>query len=332
MLNGTLADIAKRNNMPFDQLPQSLAQEGIDYRDFRDDIRKQMTIQLLRQRDVLGRINVSPRELETFLARQQSAPDRNAEYNVSHILISVPVSATPEQIQTRDARAREAFEKARAGEDFAQLAVTYSDSSTNIEGGSLGWRRGAQLPSIVGEQISRMQAGDVSEPIRTPSGFHIFRLNEVRGGLQQSVQSQVRARHILLQTNELEDDQTLRQRLSAIRERVLKGEDFAAIAAVTSQDPGSAADGGDLGWAPPGAYAPEFAKQVETLSENEISQPFQSEYGWHIVQLLGTRMHDVTDDMRRQQAFAQLREAKAEEETELWLRRLRDEAFVDYRM
>jgi peptidyl-prolyl cis-trans isomerase SurA len=332
MLNGTLADIAKRNNMPFDQLPQSLAQEGIDYRDFRDDVRKQMTLQLLRQRDVLGRINVSPRELETFLARQQSAPDRNAEYNVSHILVSVPVSATPEQIETRDARAREVFEKARAGEDFAQLAVTYSDSSTNIEGGSLGWRRGAQLPSIVGEQISRMKAGEVSEPIRTPSGFHIFRLNEVRGGMQQSVQSQVRARHILLQTNELEDDETLRQRLSAIRERVLKGEDFAAIAAVTSQDPGSAADGGDLGWAPPGAYAPEFAKQVQELSENEISQPFQSEYGWHIVQLLGTRMHDVTEDMRRQQAFAQLREAKAEEETELWLRRLRDEAFVDYRM
>jgi peptidyl-prolyl cis-trans isomerase SurA len=332
MLNGTLADIAKRNELPFDQLPQSLAQEGIDYRDFRDDIRKQMTLQLLRQRDVLGRINVSPRELETFLARQQSAPDRNAEYNVSHILVSVPVTATPEQIEARDARARDVFEKARSGEDFAQLAVTYSDSSTNIEGGSLGWRRGAQLPSIVGEQISRMKAGEVSEPIRTPSGFHIFRLNEVRGGLQQSVQAQVHVRHILLQPNELEDDQTVRQRLSAIRERVLKGEDFAAIAAVTSQDPGSAADGGSLGWAGPGAYVPEFTKQVEALSENEISQPFKSEYGWHIVQLLGRRMHDVTEDMRRQQAFAQLREAKAEEETELWLRRLRDEAFVDYRM
>ena len=332
MLNGTLADIAKRNNMPFDQLPQSLAQEGIDYRDFRDDIRKQMTIQLLRQRDVLQRINVSPRELETFLARQQSAPDRNAEYNVSHILVSVPVSATPEQIEARDARARDVYEKARAGEDFAQLAVTYSDSSTNIEGGSLGWRRGAQLPSIVGEQVARMKVGDVSEPIRTPSGFHIFRLNEVRGGLQQSVQSQVRVRHILLQTNELEDDQTLRQRLAAIRERVVNGEDFGAIAAVTSQDPGSAAEGGDLGWAPPGAYTPEFTKQVEALSENEISQPFKSEYGWHLAQLLGRRMHDVTEDMRRQQAFAQLREAKAEEETELWLRRLRDEAFVDYRM
>jgi peptidyl-prolyl cis-trans isomerase SurA len=287
---------------------------------------------LLRQRDVLGRINISPRELETFLSRQQNAPDRNAEYNVSHILISVPVTASPEQIEARDARAREVFEKAQAGEDFAQLAVTYSDSSTNIEGGSLGWRLGAQLPSIVAEQVVKMKPGEVSEPVRTPSGFHLFRLNEMRGGVQQAVQDQVHVRHILLTTNELEDDQTVRQRLAAIRERVLKGEDFAAIAAVTSQDTGSAADGGDLGWTGPGTFVPEFEKRVQALSENEISEPFQSEYGWHIVQLLGRRQHDITEDMRRQQAYAQLREAKAEEETELWIRRLRDEAFVDYRM
>ena len=332
MVNTTLADIAKRNSIPFDQLPQSLAQQGIDYREFRDDIRKQMTLQLLRQRDVIGRINISPRELDQFLARQQNAPDRNAEYNVSHILISVPVSATPEQIEARNARAREVYDKARGGEDFAQLAVAYSDSSTNIEGGSLGWRRGAQLPSIVAEQVATMKPGEVSEPIRTPSGFHLFRLNEMRGGVQQSVQSQVHVRHILLQTSELEDDETVRQRLADIRERVLKGEDFAAIAAVTSQDPGSAADGGDLGWAGPGTFVPEFEKHLEGLAENDISEPFKSPYGWHIVQLLGRRMHDVTDDMRRQQAFAQLRESKAEEETELWIRRLRDEAFVDYRM
>jgi peptidyl-prolyl cis-trans isomerase SurA len=332
MLNGTVADVARRNNIPFDQLPQALAQQGIDYRDFRDDMRKQMTLQLLRQRDVLGRINISPRELETFLSRQQNAPDRNAEYNVSHILISVPVTASPEQIEARDARAREVFEKAQAGEDFAQLAVTYSDSSTNIEGGSLGWRSGAQLPSIVAEQVVKMKPGEVSEPIRTPSGFHLFRLNEMRGGVQQSVQDQVHVRHILLTTNELEDDQTVRQRLATIRERVLKGEDFAAIAAVTSQDTGSAAEGGDLGWTGPGTFVPEFEKRVQALSENEISEPFQSEYGWHIVQLLGRRQHDITEDMRRQQAYAQLREAKAEEETELWIRRLRDEAFVDYRM
>ena len=333
MLNGALDDVAQRNKIGFADLPQALAQQGIDYRNFRDEIRRQMTLQLLRQRDVIGRINVSPRELEQFMTRQQNAPDRNAEYNVSHILISVPVSASPEQIEAREARAKEVFGKAAAGEDFAQLAVTYSDSSTNIEGGSLGWRRGSQLPSILAEQVPKMKIGETSQPIRTPSGFHLFRLNEVRGGVQQAVVAQVHARHILLRTNELEDDQTVEQKLASIRTRVIDGkEDFAAIAAVTSQDPGSAADGGDLGWAGPGTFVPEFEKQIEGLAENEISKPFKSQYGWHIVQLLGRRQHDSTDDLRRQRAFAELREAKAEEETELWLRRLRDEAFVEYRM
>jgi peptidyl-prolyl cis-trans isomerase SurA len=332
MLNSALNEVAQRNNIPFPDLPQALAQQGVDYRSYRDEIRRQLTLQLLRQRDVIGRINISPRELDQFLARQQSAPDQNAEYNVSHILISVPVSATPEQIAAREARAREVFDKAKAGDDFAQLAVTYSDSSTNIEGGALGWRRGAQLPSIVAEQVAKMKAKEVSEPIRTPSGFHIFRLNEMRGGVQQAVVQQVHARHILLRTNELEDDQTVQQKLAVIRERILKGEDFAAVAAVTSQDPGSAPDGGDLGWAGPGTFVPEFEKQLESLSENEMSQPFQTQFGWHLIQLLGRRMHDITDDVRRQRAFAELRETRAEEETELWLRRLRDEAFVEYRM
>jgi peptidyl-prolyl cis-trans isomerase SurA len=333
MLNGALDDVARRNNIGFADLPQALSQQGIDYRDFRDQIRRQMTLQLLRQRDVIGRINVSPRELEQFMARQQNAPDQNAEYNVSHILISVAVTSTPEQVEAREARAREVHGKAVAGDDFAQLAVSYSDSSTNIEGGSLGWRRGSQLPSIVAELVAKMKAGEISDPIRTPSGFHLFRLNEIRGGAQQAVVSQIHARHILLRTSELEDDQTVQQKLAAIRERILNGgEDFAAIAAVTSQDPGSAADGGDLGWAGPGTFVPEFEKQIERLNENEITQPFKTQYGWHIVQMLGRRMHDATDDVRRQQAFAELRESKAEEEAELWLRRLRDEAFVEYRM
>ena len=333
MLNGALADVAQRNNMSFADLPRELESQGIDYRTYRDEIRKQLTLQLLRQRDVIGRINISPRELDQAMARQQNAPDLNSEYNVSHILISVPVTASPEQIQAREVRAKEVWEKAKGGQDFAQLAVTYSESTTNIEGGSLGWRKGSQLPSIVGDLIAKMKPGDVSDPIRTPSGFHLFRLNEVRGGLQQAVQSQVHARHILLRTNELEDDQTVAQKLADIRKRVVEGgEDFGAIAAVTSQDPGSGPQGGDLGWAGPGTFVPEFEQQLDALKENEISQPFKTQFGWHIIQLLGRRVHDVTQDKLRQQVFAQLRESKAEEETELWLRRLRDEAFVDYRM
>jgi peptidyl-prolyl cis-trans isomerase SurA len=333
MLNGALSDVAQRNNMSFADLPRELERQGVDYRTYRDEIRKQLTLQLLRQRDVIGRINISPRELDQAMARQQNAPDLNSEYNVSHILVSVPVSATPEQIQAREARAKEVFEKAKGGQDFAQLAVTYSDSTTNIEGGSLGWRKGSQLPSIVGDAIAKMKAGDISDPIRTPSGFHMFRLNEIRGGNQQSVVSQVHARHILLRTSELEDDQTVQQKLAAIRKRIVEGgEDFGAIAAVTSQDPGSGAQGGDLGWAGPGTFVPEFEQQLDQLKDNDISEPFKTQFGWHIIQLLGRRVHDITQDKVRQQVFAQLRESKAEEETELWLRRLRDEAFVDYRM
>ncbi len=332
MLNGALANIARSNNIEFADLPRALAQQGVDYRSYRDEIRRQMTLQMLRQRDVIGRINISPREMEQAMARHKNSPNQNSEYNISHILVSVPVTASPEQIESRDRRIQEAYEKAKAGEDFAQLALTYSDSSTNIEGGSLGWRKGSQLPSIVSEQVIKMQAGQISEPIRTPSGFHLFRLNEVRGGTQQSVVAQVHARHILLTTNELEDDQTLEQKLNDIRNRVLNGEDFGAIAAVTSQDPGSAPDGGDLGWAGPGTFVPQFEKELNALNENEISKPFKTQYGWHIIQLLGRRQHDATDDKMREQVYAQLRESKAEEETELWLRRLRDEAFVEYRM
>jgi peptidyl-prolyl cis-trans isomerase SurA len=333
MLNGALDEVAKRNKISFPDLPQALAQQGVDYRDFRDEIRKQLKLQLLRQRDVIAHINISPRELEQFMARQANAPDQNSEYNISHILISVPVTASPEQIEAREKRAREVYDKAKAGEDFAQLAVAYSESSTNIEGGALGWRRGPQLPSIIADRISQMKAGDVAEPIRTPSGFHIFRLNEIRGGQQQAVVSQWHARHILLKTSELEDDQTIEQKLANIRERVLNGgEDFGAIAAVTSQDPSSAADGGDLGWTGQGTFVPEFEEQIASLKDNEISKPFKTRYGWHIVQMLGRRDHDATEDNRRNRAYAELREAKAEEETELWLRRLRDEAFVEYRM
>ncbi|HTE40533.1 MAG TPA: peptidylprolyl isomerase [Steroidobacteraceae bacterium] len=333
MLNNALEDVAKRNQIAFSQLPDALRQQGIDYRDFRDDIRRDIIMQMLRQRDVYSRINISPRELEQFLARQSRLPNQSAEYNLSHILVSVPVAATAEQVAAREARAKEVYDKLKAGGDFAQLAVAYSDSSTNVEGGSLGWRKSAELPSIAAEVIPKMTAGDVSEPVRAPSGFHLFKINEVRGGEQQSVQAQVHARHILLKTNELEDDKTVEQRLASIRERVLSGkEDFSAIAAVTSQDPGSAAEGGDLGWAGPGTFVPEFEKELDALNENDITRPFKSKFGWHIVQLLGRRVHDTTDDVRRNRAFASLREAKAEEETEIWLRRLREDAFVEYRL
>ncbi len=331
-LNAALADIARRNGLQLAQLPEALASQGIDYTSYRDGLRRELMLQILQQRDVIQRINISPRELEQYLEKQKSRPSELNEYNLSHILIAVPQAATPQQLDEAARRARDVVVRARAGEDFSRLAVAYSNSQTALEGGSLGWRRGPEIPTVLVDLVVGLKAGEVSEPLRTPTGYHIVRLNEVRGADLPSVVSQTRSRHILLKPNEIQDDATVRQRLLAIRERIVAGEDFAGLAKTLSEDPGSASEGGDLGWNAPGNFVPEFEAVLASLAENEISQPFRTQFGWHIVQLLGRRQFDNTDELRRQRAFLQLRESKAEEETELWLRRLRDEAYVETRL
>src|SRR5450631_3800834 len=330
-LNTALQDIAQRNKIPFDQLPTALAAQGVDYKQYRESMRKELTLSTLRQRDVIAHINVTPRELEQYLARQQNAAS-NDEFNVSHILLSLPAAATPQQLEEISRKAQDVAARAGKGEDFGQLAIANSNSQTALDGGQLGWRKGTQLPQFVLDLVTRMKPGEVSEPVRTPSGFHIVKLNERRGGEVKVVVNQVHVRHILLKPNELDDDETVRQKLAKLRDRILKGEDFAGIASATSEDPGSAPDGGDLGWSGPGTFVPEFDKGIANLKVNEISEPFKTRYGWHIVQMLGTRTYDSTDDVRRQRAFAAIRESKTDEETELWLRRLRDEAFVEIKM
>jgi peptidyl-prolyl cis-trans isomerase SurA len=328
-LNQALGEVAQRNGIPLAQLPQALAQQGLDYASYRESVRREMTLQVLQQRDVIQRINVSPRELDQFLEKQKSRPSELNEYNLSHILIAVPQEATPQQLDEASRRAADVSQRARSGEDFAKLAVAYSNSQTALEGGSLGWRKGPEIPTVLADLVVGLKPGETSEPLRTPSGYHIVRFNEVRGNDQQVVIRQSRARHILLKPTEIQDDATVRQRLLDARERILKGEDFAVLAKTLSEDPGSAAEGGDLGWSAPGNFVPEFDRMLESLTENEISQPFRTQFGWHVVQLLGRREYDNTEELRRQRAFLQLRESKADEETELWLRRLRDEAYVD---
>jgi peptidyl-prolyl cis-trans isomerase SurA len=331
-LNNALNDVANQNHIKLTDLPDALAAQGIDYAGYRDTLRKELAMQILRQRDVIGRINVSPREIDQFLERQKKMPSESNEYNVSHILIAVPQAATPEELEESARKADEVYQKATGGEDFGRLAVQYSNAQTALEGGSLGWRKGSELPTFLGEVIAGMKTGDVTKPLRTPSGFHILKLNEMRGN-QTVITNQVHARHILIKPNELQDDATVQQKLESIRDRILnKGENFAAVASVVSEDPGSAAEGGDLGWANPGTFVPEFEKQLAQLQPDEISQPFRTQFGWHIIQLLGRRQYDTTQDMMRQQAFQRIREAKADEETELWLRRLRDEAYVEYKL
>jgi peptidyl-prolyl cis-trans isomerase SurA len=330
-LNSALQEIAGRNKIPFDQLPTALQAQGIDYKQYRESMRKEITLSQLRQRDVIAHINVTPHEMEQYIGRQQNAAS-NDEFNVSHILLSLPAAATPQQLEEISKKAHDLSTRATAGEDFGQLAIANSNSQTALDGGTLGWRKGGQLPQFILDLVVKMKPGQVSDPVRTPSGFHIVKLNERRSGEAQVIINQIHVRHILMKTNELDDDETVRQKLAKLRERIEKGEDFAGIAATASEDPGSAPDGGDLGWTGPGTFVPEFDKAVASLKDNEISEPFKTRYGWHIVQLLGNRTYDSTDDVRRQKAYTAIRESKADEETELWLRQLRDEAFVESKM
>lgn len=331
-LNSALAEVAQRNNIPLSQLPEALQQQGIDYASYREEMRKELTLGLLRQRDVLQRISITPREVDQFLAKQANTPSENNQYNVSHILIAVGQTAGPEQLEQAGKRAAEVYQRARAGEDFAKLAVAYSNAQTALEGGALGWRKGSELPTFLTDLVVKLKPGEVSEPLRTPTGFHIIRLNEVKGAEEKAIVDQVHVRHILMKTNELADDATVRQKLEQLRDRILKGEDFAALASITSEDPGSAAQGGDLGWAGPGTFVPEFDEAVSKLKEQEISEPFHTQFGWHIAQLLGRRQFDNTDEIKRHQAVEAIRASKADEETELWLRRLRDEAYVETKL
>ncbi len=331
-LNDALQDVAQRNGLTLAQLPDALAAQGVDYATYRESVRKQLALTLLRQRDVLQHISVTSREIDRYLEREAKHPSDTSEYNLSHILIAVPENATAQQVEQAAKRAQDVYERAKSGEDFAKLAVAYSNSDTALEGGKLGWRKGTELPTFLSDVVLKLKPGEVSAPIREPTGYHLVKLNAVRSDDKKVVVDQVHVRHILMRINELQDDATVQQKLEQTRDRIVKGADFAVLARTLSEDPGSAADGGDLGWASPDAFAPEFARVVNGLQVNEISKPFHTQYGWHIVQLLGRRRYDSTEELKRKHAADEIRASKADEETELWLRRLRDEAYVEYKM
>jgi peptidyl-prolyl cis-trans isomerase SurA len=327
-LNASLGELAQRNGIALSQLPAALSSQGIDYGSFRDNMRKEITMQSLRQRDVLGRINVTPRELEQFMERMKRLPNEADEYNLSHILLAIPTDATQAQLDEITKRAQDIYERTST-EDFSRLAVAYSSSQTALEGGALGWRKGPELPTVLAEVVVGLKPGEVSKPLPTPTGIHLVKLNAQRSTEGDRIQDQTHSRHILIKPNELQDDATVRQKLTGIRQRILNGEEFSVFASSMSEDSGSAVNGGDLGWMGPGSFVPEFESTLSALKDNEISEPFRTQFGWHIVQALGRRQFDTTEETLRQRAFRQLRESKADEETEVWLRRLRDEAFVD---
>jgi peptidyl-prolyl cis-trans isomerase SurA len=330
-LNQALANIAERNNVSLADLPALLAREGVDYAAYRRELRQQITIEQLRQRDVLQRIAVSPREVDAFLARQEGKANLREDFLVSHILIPVSSSAQPAEIETAQKLADELHTRILAGENFAKLALTYSSGQQALEGGSLGWLKGSELPSIFADIAPGLPKGGVSEPVRNASGFHLIRLDDRRGG-EPIMENQTHARHILMTTNEVQDDDAVRQKLLAIRQRILGGEDFSAVAKAVSEDPQSAVEGGDLGWTAPGNFVPEFEKTMGTLQIDQISEPFKTQFGWHILQVLERRVYDATADKQRQEAVLAIRNSKLGDEAELWTRRLRDEAFVEVRI
>jgi peptidyl-prolyl cis-trans isomerase SurA len=330
-LNQTLATIARRNNIPLADLPTMLAREGVDYAAYRRDLRKQLTVDQLRQRDVLQRINVSPKEVESYLARQEGKANLRQEFLVSHILIALPASASPEQIEGAERQVNDLAKRLQAGEDFAALAVSYSNGQQALEGGSLGWLKGSELPSLFADVAPGLEKGQVAEPIRNASGFHLIKLDDRRGS-EAIMENQIHARHILLTTNEVLDDSSAEQRLKEIRARIVGGEDFAAVAKAVSEDAQSAIEGGDLGWTGPGNFVPDFEAELAKLEPDEISPPFRTQFGWHIVQVLGRRVYDATADRQKQEAILAIRNSKLGDEVDIWARRLRDEAFVEYRL
>jgi peptidyl-prolyl cis-trans isomerase SurA len=329
MLNQALHSVAARNGISFSDLPTALAQEGINYADYRRQMRNQLIIGLLRERDVLERIVVTPREIDQFLARQAREPSAHQQYDVSQILIAIAPNATPAQLAAAKHLAEKVDRLAKAGKNFANLAVTYSDSSDALKGGNLGWRDAFELPTFLTHVVPRLKPGEISPVLRTASGFHIVKLDNARREERKDIVEQVHVRHILLIPNALQDAATVRERLEKIRKEILAGKvKFSVIAASVSQDPGSASQGGNLGWQSPQAFTPRFAAAIAKLKVGQISQPFQTRYGWHIAQLLGRRKFNETREMRRLHAIEAIRASRAEEDTQLWLQKLRDDAYV----
>lgn len=330
-LNNTLRNIAAGNGLSLQDFRLALQREGIDWVDFRNQIRNEITLTRLQKREVEDRVDVSEKEIDDFIANQARLAKRNMQYRLQHILVALPEGASPDAVQAAEAEAQELLQEVRGGADFARLAVRSSDGQQALEGGDLGWRTTAQLPALFVETVTQMQAGDISGPIRSPSGFHIIRLAETRGE-ERRIITETKTRHILIRVNEVVSDDQAREQLMSLRARIQAGEDFAELAKLYSEDPGSRDKGGDLGWVRAGMMVDAFEEVMFATPEGEVSAPFRSPFGWHILQVEGQRQIDDTEAYRRAQAQANLRERKAEEALELWLRRIRDEAYVDYRL
>jgi len=326
-----IGNIAEKNGLTLTELRDTLKAEGMDFNSFREDTRERIILARLRTQQVINRITVTDREVANFIAHNLGKLTERSDVHLQHILISTPEDVSPEEVQRAKEKAQQLVDKLRAGADFAETALVYSDGRQALEGGDLGWMKLSQVPSIAVEAARTLMRGEITDPTRSSSGYHIFAVLDYKGSDRQLI-TQTHARHILIKTNELVSDDDARTRLQQLRFRLLGGDDFDSIARSHSQDTGSAAKGGDLGWVSPGDTVPSFEQQMNNLAPGEFSQPFQSPFGWHLMQVIERREFDNSEAMLKSKARDSVRERKAEEATELWLRRLRDEAYVEMRL
>lgn len=333
-LERAIARIADNNKLSMTEFRKALERDGLTWEGFRNEIRNEILLSRLRDREVDSRIVVSDAEVNNFLSHPENAVGQ-AEYNLAHILFRAPEGASPEQLARLRAKAEDVAARIARGEPFDKLAASYSDAPDALSGGNLGWRNSERLPSLFSEAVGNLRPGEVTPILRSAAGFHIVKLLDRRGGSQSSMPAQVqqtRARHILIKTSEVVSDADAQRRLADLRERIVQGgANFADLARQYSADI-SASKGGDLGWIYPGDTVPDFEQAMDALKPGEISQPIKSPFGWHLIQVEDRRVQDVSDERKRAAARNALRERKSDEAFQDWLRQLRDRAYVEYRL
>ncbi len=331
-LNQALTTIAQRNKMSLSEFANALRKDGLSYLDFRNSVREELTVTQLRRRMVDSRISVTEREIDDALATLSAQARTDQSYRLQHILIASPEAASPDVLEAKRAKAVELIGRLDQGESFEQLAVAYSDGQNALEGGELGWRKLTEVPSLFVDALNTLKEGEhTATPIQSPSGFHLLRVAETRGSDDFRIE-EVKARHILVQVNEVVSEETARATLRTIQDKLDNGEDFAALAKEYSDDSGSKENGGDLGWQDPAKYVAGFEEAARQLPLNKVSQPVRSQFGYHIIQVLDRRERDASDELRRLQVSNDIGNRKLQEETLLWQRRLLDEAYIEYRL
>ena len=332
-LDRAVQRVAQSNNMSLADFRVALERDNVPFQAWREELRVQIVLSRLREREVDDRIQVSDSEIDVFLAEMQAKPDSRAEYQISHILVRVPEQTTPERVEAARARAQKALTEARAGADFASLAASYSDAPDALQGGALGWRSHDRLPELFSGALAAMKPGETSEILRSPAGFHVLRLSARRGAaLDGAPVAQTRLRHILIRASEQMSEGEALRRLTDLRARIVSGAaDFAEMARAYSGD-ATAARGGELDWVYPGDTVPDFERAYQELKVGEISQPVRTPFGYHLIQVLERRSADMSPERRRLQARQVLRERKADEAYQDWLRQLRDQIYVELRL